>query len=374
MQEHRRLSSALVGGALLLIVLWPATTSSPAPVAPPPLPSAATLDMLAELSRWAADRDRGFDLFGHRHLFAFAGARRGFALFADSPERRLLDRVPYGAYIVEAADRYRIDSLLLASVVEAESGFDAGAVSPQGAQGLMQLMPTTAASYGAPEVADPRANVRAGARYLRYLLGCFDDDLELALAAYNAGPAAVRKHGGIPPYRETRAYVERVLANYVRLHRQLWQDTEMEALLGDALPAPPGATPQGVALTPLQRSGLVGSFVLAAGGRGGGVFVATQPLAEVADALSQPLTELRQPRRAEQQHDDGENDEQLRDAEIGHEDLPGGLLAKGSGAPPARVSLAGRPAAPSSPNGEPGLPEVAPGPRQSIARRGRGSV
>jgi len=363
MQERHGLKVA-VGAVLLSILLWPATSTTPAPAAPPAPPSAATLQMLSELGRWASvGRDRGFDLFRHRRL-SHDGSR--FALFADSPERRLLDTVPYGSLIVDASESYRIDGLLLAAVVETESGFDAGAVSPNGAQGLMQLMPMTAASFGAPAVQDPRANVRAGARYLRYLLRRFDDDLELALAAYNAGPAAVHRYRGIPPYRETRLYVERVLTNYLRLHRQLWQQTEVEALLGgDANAAPL------LAATPLQRSGLVGPLVFARPG----LVVPVQALTEIADALAQPFAELGQSRRAEQQHDDAEDDEQLRDAEISHGDLRGGLLVRGEGAPPSsRFSVAEAPGTPPSPGGAPAPPIGALEPRRTTARRGRGSV
>ena len=371
MREQRRGFFAITGGVLLVVLLWPATSSTPAPAAPPAPPTQATLALLAELGRWAGVRDHGFDLFGHHRLAMVDGSRpTGFELFADSPERRLLDTVPYGSLIVDAADRYRLDGLLLAAVVQAESGFHAGAVSPNGAQGLMQLMPLTAASFGAPVAADPRANVRAGARYLRYLLRRFDDDLELALAAYNAGPAAVHRYRGIPPYRETRAYVERVLTNYMRLHQQLWQQTEIEALLGD----PAGAGAPLLAATPLQRSGLVGPIVFA-GGPGGSLVGSVESLTEVADALAQPLAELRQARRAEQQHDDAKNDEQLRDAEISHGDLRGGLLVRGAGTPPSsRVSLAEGPGTPASRSGAQVPPAAAREPHRTTARRGRGSV
>ncbi len=104
----------------------------------------------------------------------------------------------------------------------------------------MQLMPTTAQTYGASQPTDPHANVRAGARYLRDLLRRFDDDLELALAAYNAGPAAVRRFRGVPPYRETRGYVERVLTLYLGYHRTMWQEARLDQLLGDLPPVGAG--------------------------------------------------------------------------------------------------------------------------------------
>ena len=101
------------------------------------------------------------------------------------------------------------------AVIVVESGFDAHAVSPKGAQGLMQLMPATARAYGARNARDPRQNVHAGARYLRYLMDRYANDLELALAAYNAGENAVDRHRGrVPPYGETQRYVPKVLRVY----------------------------------------------------------------------------------------------------------------------------------------------------------------
>lgn len=106
---------------------------------------------------------------------------------------------------------------LLHAVIKAESNYNANAVSPKGAVGLMQLMPETARRYGALDARDPAANVLAGARYLKKLLTLFDADLSLALAAYNAGPAAVvRSRRAVPPYSETRRYVPRVLEFYRR--------------------------------------------------------------------------------------------------------------------------------------------------------------
>ncbi|HEV8630154.1 MAG TPA: lytic transglycosylase domain-containing protein, partial [Thermoanaerobaculia bacterium] len=227
--RDRRLFPALVGGGLLLVLLWPSTSSAPAvPDHVPPPPSPQRVAMLQELERWTRGHDHGFELFGGDRLARAEDRARGFALFGEraggSERRQLLATLPYGSLIQDAAEQYRLDSLLLAAVVQAESGFDPAAISPQGAQGLMQLMPVTAQTYGVLRPADPRANVRAGARYLRDLLRRFDDDLELTLAAYNAGPAAVRRFRGVPPYRETRVYVERVLTLYLGYHRALWQE------------------------------------------------------------------------------------------------------------------------------------------------------
>jgi soluble lytic murein transglycosylase-like protein len=118
--------------------------------------------------------------------------------------------------IAAAARRHGLPPEFVASVVSAESDFRPGAVSPKGAIGLMQLMPATAREYGA-DARDPRQNVEAGTQYLRDLLFKYQKDehqVSRALAAYNAGPGAVDRYHGVPPYRETRAYVERVLRKY----------------------------------------------------------------------------------------------------------------------------------------------------------------
>jgi soluble lytic murein transglycosylase-like protein len=117
----------------------------------------------------------------------------------------------YDAIISEAAAKYNIDPALLKAVIHAESGFKPNAVSPAGAQGLMQLMPSTAAALGVTDPFDPEQNIYAGARYLRAQLDRFGGDVALALAAYNAGPGAVARYGGVPPYKETQRYVQRVL-------------------------------------------------------------------------------------------------------------------------------------------------------------------
>lgn len=121
------------------------------------------------------------------------------------------------ALIVQAARAHGIEPALLQAVAGVESGLDAAAVSAKGAMGLMQLMPDTASRYGVSDPFDPAANLDAGARHLRHLLERYQCDLSLALAAYNAGEGAVARHGGIPPYRETVAYVPRVLRRYQRL-------------------------------------------------------------------------------------------------------------------------------------------------------------
>jgi soluble lytic murein transglycosylase-like protein len=118
--------------------------------------------------------------------------------------------------INDAAKAHGIDPRLLAAVAHQESRFNAAAVSPVGACGVMQLMPATARFLGVQNVFDARQNVFAGARYLRTLLDTFHGDLDLTLAAYNAGPGAVQKYNGVPPFRETRNYVASIRAKYQR--------------------------------------------------------------------------------------------------------------------------------------------------------------
>jgi Transglycosylase SLT domain len=118
--------------------------------------------------------------------------------------------------IKEAAERYGVAEDLIAAVIEAESQFNPRAVSHRGAQGLMQLMPETAASLGVEDAFSPRENIHGGVRHLRSLMDRFDNNVPLALAAYNAGHVAVINHRGIPPYPQTRAYVNRILRQLER--------------------------------------------------------------------------------------------------------------------------------------------------------------
>lgn len=113
--------------------------------------------------------------------------------------------------IQEHARTHRVSPDLVRAVIQIESGFNPRAVSPKGAMGLMQLMPATATEFGVMDPFEPRENIRAGVAYLRRLLDRYDHNVELALAAYNAGPGAVDRHGQrIPPYRETRDYVRKI--------------------------------------------------------------------------------------------------------------------------------------------------------------------
>ncbi len=118
---------------------------------------------------------------------------------------------PYQLLIERTAERHQLDPLLLAALVEVESGRNAEAVSPKGARGLGQLMPATARRFDVGDVHDPAENLDGAARYLAWLIERYQGDLTLALAAYNAGEGAVDRHLGVPPYPETKAYVRKVL-------------------------------------------------------------------------------------------------------------------------------------------------------------------
>lgn len=127
---------------------------------------------------------------------------------------RALEPVDIEAVVREAATRNRIDPDFVASVIKAESNFKTHAISKKGAQGLMQLMPGTAAQLGVTNAFDAKANVEAGTAYLSSLLDLYHDDPIKALAAYNAGAFRVKQYNGVPPYRETRAYITRIVRDY----------------------------------------------------------------------------------------------------------------------------------------------------------------
>jgi len=165
----------------------------------------------------------------------FAGAERTSGVFiftAPDGSRRIVNvpasgpgtiAIPEGAAdhraalwpaVEEAALSHGLDPRLVDLVIRMESGYNPRAVSPKGARGVMQLMPATASMYGVANLFDPLQNIRAGVRYLKDLFQRFNSDVSLALAAYNAGPEAVEKHGGVPPYDETRSYVRAILMAY----------------------------------------------------------------------------------------------------------------------------------------------------------------
>ncbi len=145
-------------------------------------------------------------------------------------------------YVRQTAERYDVDPLLVRSVIEVESHYNPAAVSPKGAQGLMQLMPQTARRFAVKNAFNPWDNIDGGVRYLKYLLNLFGDRQApetLALAAYNAGEGAVLRHGGVPPYQETTEYVRKVAKS--------WKDAQAAA----GKPAPPSA-PEATTYRPIE--------------------------------------------------------------------------------------------------------------------------
>jgi soluble lytic murein transglycosylase-like protein len=142
-----------------------------------------------------------------------AAATAGLAATGAS---ELPSDTPFGAEITAAAKKHGIDPALLAGLVKQESNFNPNAGSAAGARGLTQLMPATAAGLGVTDVLDPLQNLDGGAKYLRQQLDAFGGDVTRALAAYNAGPGAVQRYGGVPPYAETQNYVRVVQANAAR--------------------------------------------------------------------------------------------------------------------------------------------------------------
>jgi len=133
---------------------------------------------------------------------------------ATGKQTRVRDIAAYDAAISQAASRYSIPHALVRAVIVAESNFNPDAVSPAGAVGLMQIMPDTARLLSVSDRRDPLQSIEGGTRYLRILANQFDGDLVRTIAAYNAGPGAVRKYDGIPPFKETRGYVKRVMSLY----------------------------------------------------------------------------------------------------------------------------------------------------------------
>jgi len=159
----------------------------------------------------SADVKITVDATGKKVIFnepSAARTRRFAASLVLPPEAQLSDIIDQHAY---AAD---LDPKLVRAVIQVESGYNARALSNKGAIGLMQLMPQTARDLGVSDPYDPSDNIHGGTTYLRQLLTQFEERIELAVAAYNAGPNAVKKYGGVPPYDETVDYVQRVIALY----------------------------------------------------------------------------------------------------------------------------------------------------------------
>ena len=146
-----------------------------------------------------------------------------FPCYASDPrcqqldwERIPLNRQAFNEEIRAASEVFSVDASLIRAIIHAESAYQPEALSPKGAQGLMQLMPATGKELEVADVFDPVSNIAGGTRYLSILLQEFDNDIDLAAAAYNAGPGAVHKYGGIPPYKETKEYVRRINILYRR--------------------------------------------------------------------------------------------------------------------------------------------------------------
>ena len=196
-------------------------------------PSASEIELFEELADWIA----GDEPAAYTSLRGVIRARpASFDVFRsyldDSTRYQQLESLPFGTVMRQAAESHGVDALLVAAIVEAESSFDPCAISHRGAVGLMQVMPATAGSYTLERLTDPDLNVDLGTGYLRHLLDLYGGDLELALAAYNAGPANVRRYGGLPPFRETQRYVERVLGLYVDHHQEVWRSSDAGERLG----------------------------------------------------------------------------------------------------------------------------------------------
>jgi soluble lytic murein transglycosylase-like protein len=146
------------------------------------------------------------------------------------------EEVPYGELIYEKARKYDVDPALVAAVIEQESRFKPRAKSHVGARGLMQLMPRTGRWMGARDLYDPEQNVDAGVKYIKYLNKRFNGDLKKTIAAYNGGEGNVMRYRGIPPFRETRQYVKKVLKNYDKHTKKLETYEKKQQQLGGSIP------------------------------------------------------------------------------------------------------------------------------------------
>ena len=175
---------------------------------------AAALTLLALTAPAAQERTAGVmtyvDREGNRKIVSVPAAHSAAKVPAGSADRR----AELWPAVQEAALAHGLDPALVDLVIRMESGYNPRAVSPKGARGVMQLLPSTASAYGVADSFNPKENLRGGIRYLRDLLERFKSDVRLALAAYNAGPEAVERHRGVPPYAETRNYVNAILSAY----------------------------------------------------------------------------------------------------------------------------------------------------------------
>ena len=186
-------------------------------------------------------RVTGYQLLGDKYRLQMAGGVVEIAaedVVAIEPEdsftplpAKAIVKPPYRELVEAAAARYNVDADLITSVIAVESNFDPKALSPKNARGLMQLLPETAARLGVQDIYDPQENIDAGTRYLRELLEKYNNNLTMALAAYNAGPDRVEQYRRVPPFPETLSYVRRVKRSYDKSKSKASAKT----------PAPPGA-------------------------------------------------------------------------------------------------------------------------------------
>ena len=186
-------------------------------------------------------RVTGYQLLGDKYRLQMAGGVVEIAaedVVAIEPEdsftplpAKAIVKPPYRELVEAAAARYNVDADLITSVIAVESNFDPKALSRKNARGLMQLLPETAARLGVQDIYDPQENIDAGTRYLSELLEKYNNNLTLALAAYNAGPDRVEQYGRVPPFTETLSYVRRVKRSYDKSKSKASAKT----------PAPPGA-------------------------------------------------------------------------------------------------------------------------------------
>lgn len=227
----KRVPFTVLATMMFLVISFNSTPSDTAIPDPFRLPDSPPQNQaLQDLAKWVVQSrpsaGRSFHAFTPADLDAALGAQPGelTEVFpeekGEAARRELLVGLPYGSQIWHASRKHGVDGLLVAAIIEAESGFTPDAVSPKGAMGLMQVLPST---VGTANLADPSVNLEVGTRYLSRLLREFDGDLELAVAAYNAGPAAVARYNGVPPFAETRQYVRKVLALYREHSETVWE-------------------------------------------------------------------------------------------------------------------------------------------------------
>lgn len=186
--------------------------------------------------RYVTTEARLFDAAWLETAGSSADLHEDISLINDEIRRQFFTaEIPFGDLIHEKAAKYDVDPALVAAVIEQESRFKVRARSHRGAQGLMQLMPRTGRWMGATNLYDPEENVDAGVKYLKYLEKRFDGNLTQIVAAYNAGEGNVMKYGGkVPPFRETRTYVKKVMSNYEKRKSEIQEYTDSSADIAQA--------------------------------------------------------------------------------------------------------------------------------------------